>query len=165
MAKRPNKSEGVFRDVLRQRNDPSLGYLGDPEFVGQLLKDQVQHFLRRAESFAHQETTLEVINKADLDDCNKLARIFGGLNSCYTPVGHWNKGGGLAAALRQALKLPPAAQSDDLAAIFYSLEVFRNEIYKALIPAMRGEIDGDEAGKVVEDTMHRYAKLFSGLPT
>jgi hypothetical protein len=139
--------------------------LGDSEFVGQLLKEQVGKFIHRAEAFAGNEMTAEAISTADLADCNALTRIFAGQNAAYSAMKHWNSQGGLAAALREALTLPQAAQGDDQAAIFCALQASRDEVYKTLIPAMQGKMDGDEAGRIVGDVMHKYALLFAGVPS
>lgn len=165
MATRPTpKSQGAIEHALRMRHAPAGNYLGDLTVVHGLFKALAKQFSDHAEAVAAKRVPHQEADQKDLAECNRLVWVFNGHDKTYSPVGEWNQGGGLAAALRQALPLPPNPDGNPNYDIFMALERFHDQVYAELMAAMQDRQDPETAGHRITALIDRFSRLFTGLP-
>jgi hypothetical protein len=165
MATRPTpKSQGAIEHALRMRHAPAGNYLGDLTVVHGIFKALAKQFSDHAGAVAAKQIPHKEADQKDLDECNRLVWVFNGHDRGYSPVGEWNKAGGLAAALRQALPLRPNPAGNPDLDIFMALEAFHDQVYAELIAAMQDRQDPETTGHNITALIDRFSRLFAGLP-
>lgn len=118
-------------------------YLGDPRVVETLVRHFFAGILTRYSHVADGSMAASDASAADRADCERMGRIFAGLDPDFTSVGDWN-GAGLADAFRVDMdeRLSGEAELDDLAAITEGFAVMVHTVYDVLrrMPFTHGEI-------------------------
>jgi hypothetical protein len=165
MATQPTpKSQGDIEYALRMRHAPAGNNLGDLNVVHGIFKALAKQFSDHAGAVATGEIPHQEADQKDLDECNRLVWVFSGIDRGYSPVGEWNKGKGLATAVRQALPLRPNPVGQPSQDIFMALELFHDQVYAELIAAIHDRQDPETTGHHITALIDRFSRLFTGLP-
>lgn len=150
--------------VALERATTDKPYLGDPVVVGQLVRAFVAGILNRYAEVVDGRLDRRQAAASDRAECERLGRVFAGLDDHYSPVGHWS-GPGLAAALRREMAgmLAEDADTDDLSAITQGMAVVAHRVYDAL-RALPVTEHPTEDGKAAMQAIVDYASgLMAGV--
>lgn len=150
--------------VALERATTERPYLGDPAVVGSLIRGFVAGILNRYAEVVDGRLDPRQAASSDRAECERLGRVFAGLDDHYSPVGDWN-GKGLADALRAEMTgmLAEDAETDDLAAITQGFAVVTHRVYDALrtMPASEHPSENDKAA--MQAVVDYATRLMAGV--
>jgi hypothetical protein len=147
-----------------ERASSGKPYLGDPAVVGALIRGLVAGVLNRYAEVTEGRLDPLQASASDRAECERLGRVFAGLDDHYSAVGSWN-GKGLADAVRREMAgmLADDADSDDVAAITQSVAVVVHRVYEALRRMPVSESPTEEDKAALQSIVDYASRLMAGV--
>jgi hypothetical protein len=139
-------------------------YLGDRPLVNGLVRHFIADICDRYAAVCDGRSTPWEASQADKDECVRMAGVFCGKDTAYTPMGGWNAGGGLGRYMAKLLEelVVPDELAEPQQALTQAFALFAHLVYQVL---MRQQDDAEQRQNEMQALADEMTKALLGFET